>query len=422
MTLVLVTIFLVAVFLGMPLAFAFGIASLVAMLVFGPVTVASMAHGMFAGLSNFVLIAVPMFIFASAVMVSSGMALKIFELFGALLGRIRGGMAAAVVASCMFFAGVTGSTVADAAAVAMTTLPVARAIGYGRSFLAGLIAASGTFGILIPPSLTMIVYGAITGESVGKLFMAGLVPGLVIGGIMMLASAGVARRRGYGVVTAGPSHLPRLVWQSVPALIVPVIIIGGIYGGLFTATESAAVAGAYGLVVARASGLVGWRAIWEMFGEAAETSAQIMIIVAAALFVGTLMTYDRVPATLVAVLDSVHVTRWTFLVGVNVLYLLLGLILDGFSILMLTVPVLYPLLSPLGISPIHFAVIATVNIEIGTITPPMGVNLFALSSIARLPVGEVFRETLPFLAVLLGGLVLITFVPALSLWLPAMLR
>lgn len=366
------------------------------------------------------LVSVPFFVMAANFMLRGGISQALVDFSGAWLGRMHGGLGAVTVLSCTLFAAICGSSVATALAIGTIMIPAMVDKGYNRPFALGLIGASGTLGILIPPSLPMILYGIIAEESIPRLFLAGVLPGLFQALLFTAWVAWYARRHGY------PRQAPlsrreflKVNLAALPAMSVPVVIAVGIYGGIVTVTEAAALAALVALLVSLfVYRGFHWREAVEVIGDSVKSSAVVMLIVATALAFGHWVTESGMPNTLVTAITEMGLSSWQFLLIINLILLVLGMFLEVASIMLITLPIIVPLLKPLGIDPVHFAVVMTINMEIALITPPVGLNLYVIASVAKAPIGEAIRGITPFLIMLLGLLATITYVPEISLWLP----
>jgi C4-dicarboxylate transporter DctM subunit len=366
------------------------------------------------------LMSLPLFVMAAAFMRQGGVAKALVDVSAAWLGGIRGSLGLVTVVACTLFAAICGSSVATALAMGTILLPAMLEKGYPRSFALGVIGASGTIGIVIPPSLALILYGIVAEQSVPRLFLAGILPGLLQAAAFFAWVWYDARRRNFPLEPALPlADRLRVTIRAVPALLVPVVVLVGIYGGFVTVTEAAAIAAVVALLVS----LVFYRGFrftqtLSVIADALRSAGTIMLIVATALAFGHWMTESGAPAKLVSWVLANHLPTWAFLLSINVLLLVLGCFLEVVAALLLVVPILAPALAPLGVDPIHFSIIFTHNMEIALIHPPVGLNLYVLSTISDAPIGEVIRGILPFLVLLLVVLGIITYVPALTMWLP----
>ena len=406
---------------GMPVFLVLGVCSAVLYGVSGEPLV-GVAQVILDHLNSSALVSLPLFVMAAAFMRQGGVARALVDVAAAWLGGIRGSLGLVTVVACTLFAAICGSSVATALAMGTILLPAMIERGYPRSFALGVIGASGTIGIVVPPSLALILFGIVAEQSVPKLFLAGIIPGLLQAAVFFAWVWYDARRRNFPKEPAMPAAQRwRLTLHALPALSVPIVVVVGIYGGLVTVTEAAALSAVVALLVS----LLYYRGfpLRDTIGVIADglrSAGTIMLIVATALAFGHWMTASGIPAQLVRFTVENHFTTWQFLLAINVLLLVLGCFLEVISTLLVIIPILAPVLRPLGVDPVHFAIIFTHNMEIGLIHPPVGLNLFVLSTIAAAPVGEVIRGVLPFLLLLLAVLMIITYVPALTMWLPGL--
>jgi tripartite ATP-independent transporter DctM subunit len=371
-----------------------------------------------------VLLAIPLFILAAEFMNTGSITERLLRFCDALVGRFRGGLAHVNVVQSIIFAGMSGSALADAAASGKIMQQMMTQDGkYTASFAAAVTAASSVIGPIIPPSIPFVVYALISDTSVGYLFLGGVAPGLLVAGAQMALIAAVARRRSFPVEPPTPLRdLPGVTWRAFPALLMPVVLLGGIYSGVTTPTEAAAVAAAYALLVSAALyHSVSWRDLHSALRNSARTTASIGILIAAAIVFNYVVTVENIPRGLSRLLQGFDFSPLVFLLIVNLLLLVLGCFLEGTTILLIVVPVLLPTARALGIDPVHFGVVAVVNIMLGLITPPYGLLLFLMVKIAEVPLRDLVREVMPFLAVMVGALALITLVPGLVLYLPRLM-
>jgi C4-dicarboxylate transporter DctM subunit len=366
------------------------------------------------------LMALPLFVMAAAFMRFGGIANALVALASAWLGGLPGSLGLVTVVACTLFAAICGSSVATALAMGTILIPAMIERGYPLSFALGVVGASGTIGIVIPPSLPLILYGIVSEQSVPRLFLAGILPGLLQAAAFFLWVLFEARRRKFPVEPVLPfAQRMRVTVSALPALLVPLVVMVGIYGGFVTVTEAAALSAVVALGVA----LIFYRGFrWTQtltvvaFGV--RSAASIMLIIATALAVGHWVTESGLPAQLVAFLLGHQFATWQFLLAINGLLLVLGCFLEVTATLLLVLPILAPALRPMGVDPVHFSIIFTHNMEIGLVHPPVGLNLFVLSSVAVAPIGTVIRGILPFLVILLVVLGIITYLPSLTLCLP----
>ncbi|AZZ95003.1 TRAP transporter large permease subunit [Hahella sp. KA22] len=442
--------------MGMPIAVALGLSSIVTILFFAPDTsLASIALKMFeATSSHYTLLAIPFFILSSAFLSTGGVARRLIDFAVSSVGHIRGGLGMASVMACMLFAAVSGSSPATVAAIGSIVIAGMVRAGYPQSFGAGLIANAGTLGILIPPSIVMLVYAAATEVSAARMFMAGLIPGLMMGGILMIAIYIAARiKKLPSQPFPGVKTLVKTGVVAMGGLMLIVIVLGSIYGGVASPTEAAAVAAVYAYLIA----VIGYRDIgplknvaWRNQGEAipsavirntlqcalalpksvvnqevrhvvldaAKVSLMLLFIIANAMLFAHVLTSEGIPQAIAATIVEWGLPAWGFLIVVNILLLMAGNFMEPSAILLIMAPILFPIATQLGIDPIHLGIIMVVNMEIGMLTPPVGLNLFVTAGITNRSIGWVIRAALPWLGLLLGFLILITYVPQISLFLP----
>jgi C4-dicarboxylate transporter DctM subunit len=409
--------------IGMPIAISLGLSSVIAIIAVGRDSLGSVALKLFETSEQFTLLAIPFFILAGAFLTTGGVARRMIRFANACVGHLHGGLAIASVLACMLFAAVSGSSPATVAAVGSIVIGGMVRAGYSREMAAGVICNAGTLGILIPPSIVMVVYGAATETSVGRLFMAGVIPGIVLGCMLMVAI--YVRARMIDLPRQPRATLGELAIaarESIWGLFLIVIVLGGIYGGIFTPTEAAAVSAVYAFFVA----IVVYRdvplsKVPGVLVDAAKVTVMLMFIIANALLFAYVLTTERIPQDLAARIVGWGVEPWEFLIIVNVMLLIAGNFMEPTGIILILAPILFPIAMRLGIDPVHLGIIVTVNMEIGMVTPPVGLNLFVTSGITGMSVMEVVAAALPWLSVLLVFLVIVTYIPELSLWLPRML-
>ncbi len=432
--------------IGVPIAVSLGFSSIVFLLLFSDASLASIANSLFQAMAgHYTLLAIPFFILASTFMSTGGVAKRIIRFSIACVGHFPGGLAIAGVFACMLFAALSGSSPATVVAIGTIVIAGMRQVGYTKDFAAGVIANAGTLGILIPPSIVMVVYASAVDVSVGRMFLAGVVPGLLAGLMLMITIYVIAVRRA----------LPKgdwLGWEEIglsglfafPGLLLIGIILGGIYGGVFTPTEAAAVAAVYAFFVASfvyrdmgplhskgdgrnlsllekpwALVTVFWhRDTKNAFFEAGKLTVTLLFIIACALILKHVLTEEQVPQQIAAALLDAGLEWWSFLILVNVILLIGGQFMEPSGLLVIVAPLVFPIAIELGIDPIHLGIIMVVNMEIGMITPPVGLNLFVTSGVAGMPMMRVVKAALPFTGVLFIFLIMVTYIPAISIWLP----
>jgi len=409
--------------IGMPVAVALGLSSLLTILMFGRDSLASLSLKLFETSEQFTLLAIPFFILAGAFMTTGGVAKRMIRFAIACVGHLRGGLAISSVLACMLFAAVSGSSPATVVAVGTIVIAGMVRAGYPKPFAAGVVCNAGTLGILIPPSIVMVVYGATTETSVGKLFMAGVIPGILLG--LMLMVAIWVRARATNLPRQPRASLAEVLGSardSIWGLLLLVIILGGIYGGIFTPTEAAGVSAVYAFFVAVfVYRDIGMRKVPSVLVDAARVTVMLMFIIANALLFAHVLTTERIPQAIAEQIVAWGMPSWQFLMVVNVLLLIAGCFMEPTGIILILAPILFPIATRLGIDPVHLGIIMVVNLEIGMVTPPIGLNLFVTAGITKMSIGEVVRAALPWTAVLLAFLGIVTYVPQITLWLPNLL-
>jgi tripartite ATP-independent transporter DctM subunit len=402
----------VLMMLGMPIAFSLGTICFAFFWIDGG-AMTSMPQRMFAALDSFPLLAVPTFILAGEVMNSGGLTRRIVTFSRVLVGHIAGGLAHVTVLANVIVSGISGSALAEAAGVGSVMIDAMKKQGFPAAFAGALNAAASTIGPLIPPSIPLVIYAVMTSQSAGKLLLAGFAPGFLVAIALMIYAYFVSKKRGYPV--SERATLPQL-WQATRsaflALMTPVIIIWGIVGGVFTPTEAAAATVVYALFVSLfVYKDLRWLDLPGVFRKSAKTTAVVGFIIATANLVSYLLTRERVPQMLSEALLSVSDERWVILLLINILLLVLGCFLEGLAIMLLTVPVLLPLVMQLGVDPVHFGVIVVMNLMIGLITPPFGMALFVVAKVGGIPFHDLARTTWPFVIALIGVLLICTYWP-----------
>ena len=408
---------------GMPVAVALGLSSILTIMVFAQDSMASLSLKLFETSEHYTLLAIPFFILGGSFMTTGGVAKRMIRFANACIGHLRGGLAMASVLACMLFAAVSGSSPATVVAVGAIVIAGMVRAGYPQPFAAGVICNAGTLGILIPPSIVMVVYGAATETSVGKLFMAGVIPGITLGLMLMVAIYIRARMLD---LPRQPRASAREIFtagrDSMWGLLLIVIILGGIYGGIFTPTEAAAVAAVYAFFIAVfVYRDIGMRKVPKVMLEAGKVTVMLMFIVANALLFAHVLTTERIPQTIAEAIISWGMVDWQFLIVVNVLLLIAGMFMEPTGIILILAPILFPIATRLGIDPVHLGIIMVVNLEIGMVTPPIGLNLFVTAGITRMSIMQVAKAALPWTMVLLVFLIMVTYIPAISLFLPNLL-
>jgi tripartite ATP-independent transporter DctM subunit len=409
---------------GLPIGHAMIAGSILYLVVAGQdlsIAAEQLLNGMY---TNYIIIAVPLFILAAELMNIGSMTERLLKFCDALVGRFRGGLAQVNIVQSVIFAGMSGSAIADAAGTGRMMQAMMTKDGkYPPSFAAALTAVSSVIGPIIPPSIPMVLYALVSDASIGFLFLGGVIPGLMMAASQMGIVAATAKKRNFPVEPPVPlRELPLITFRALPVIMMPVVLLGGIYGGATTPTEAAAVAAAYALLISvLLYRSVSLGAFYTSLAYSARTTASIGMLIAGALVFNYVVTVENIPNALRVVLTSWELSPLTFLLLVNVLLLILGCLLEGTTILLIIVPVLIPTAKALGIDMVHFGVVVVFNIMLGLITPPYGLLLFIMKQITGVPLRDLVRECLPFLWAMIGALVLITIFPSLVLWLPRLL-
>jgi len=408
---------------GMPISISLGLTVLTFLFTMTNVPLESVALKLFTGIEKFEIMAIPFFILAGNFLTHGGVAKRMIRFATALVGHWHGGLALGGVMACALFAAVSGSSPATVVAIGSILLPAMVKQGYPQKFGVGVIGTAGALGILIPPSIVMVIYAVSTNASIGRLFIAGIIPGIMLAALLMFVTWVVAKRRNYPRM---PKASLKEVWasfrDSVWGLFLIVVVIGGIYAGIFTPTEAAAMSAAYAFFVSvfvyRDLTL---KQVPKVLLDSANLSAMILYIITNAVLFSFLLTSEQIPQDLSAWINRMGLSPWMFLVVVNILLLIAGNFMEPSSILLITAPILFPVAMKLGIDPIHLGIVMTVNMEIGMITPPVGLNLYVASGISGLGLTETTKACAPWILVMLAFLILITYVPIISTWLPNLL-
>jgi tripartite ATP-independent transporter DctM subunit len=405
--------------LNVPVAFAMLTTSILYLVFLQEVPLIVVAQQVGAGTDKFLLLAIPFFFLAAEFMNTGGIMHRLVDFASAMVGHIRGGLGHVNVVASMLFAGMSGSAVADAAGMGRIEIEMMRKSGYDHGFSGAITAASATIGPVIPPSIPFVVYGSLANVSVGKLFLAGVLPGLAMGLFLMGSVWVLAGRRRFPTSPwAGFAHLTRQLLRSLPVLVLPVIILGGIFSGVFTATESAIVAAAYALIIGLFMRELRPADVVPVLIRVGTDSARIMLIVVAATLYSWILAREGAPQALAGSFLSVTDNPWLLLLLINLLLLLLGCFMEPLPIMVIVVPTMLPLVQALGIDLVHFGVVVTLNLMIGLITPPIGLVMFTVMEITKVPLERFAREIWPFFVALVLVLALVTYAPGLVLFLP----
>ena len=408
---------------GMPISIALGLTVLSFLFFFTEIPTEAVAMKLFTGIEKFEIMAIPFFILAGNFLTHGGVAKRMINFATSMVGHLYGGLALSGVIACALFAAVSGSSPATVVAIGSILLPAMVKAGFPKRFGAGVITTSGSLGILIPPSIPMVIYCVATNSSVGGLFMGGVVPGLMLATLLGLVSWWIARKNNYPrMAKATWTERLKAFRESVWGLLLIVIVLGGIYSGIFTPTEAAAMSAVYAFVIAVfVYKDITFKKIPKVLLDSASMSAMLLYIITNAVLFSFLMTHEQIPQLMADWILGHNLGVVAFLLVTNVLLLLAGNVMEPSSIILILAPILFPVAMKLGIDPIHFGVLITVNMEVGMCHPPVGLNLYVASGITKMGISELSVAVLPWLVAMLGFLALVTYVPAISLWLPRLL-
>ncbi|MBR8464186.1 TRAP transporter large permease subunit [Campylobacter sp. faydin G-24] len=408
------------ILVGVPVAISLGASTVLTMLLFTDLDVATIPQLIFDGINKFSLMAIPMFVLAGNLLSKGGSARRIIDFAKSIVGHLPGGLPMSAIFACVIFAAVSGSSPATVVAIGSIMFVAIKEAGYPATYAVGGITTAGSLGILIPPSVVLIVYGVTAEVSIGKLFMAGVVPGLMLGAMLLLQTYLGAKRIGF---KAGkPESFKERVkkfGKAFWALLIIVVVVGGIYGGIFTPTEAAGASAIYALVIS----LLVYRDIkvkdlWNICLDSALTTAMIFFIITNAVVFAYLLTSEQIPQIISEAMLNANIGKIGFLIIVNIMLFIMGQFMEPSSVVMIMTPLLLPIAITLGVDPIHFGILMIVNMEIGMITPPVGLNLFVASGLTGMNLKDVIVACLPWTLTLFIGLILITYIPQISLWLP----
>lgn len=410
--------FVLFLFLSVPVGIALGISTLVTIVYSGSVPIEFLVQGLVTSVNNFPIMAVPFFILAGEIMGKGGISERLFKVANSMVGSITGGFAIATIVTCMFFAAISGSAPATVAAVGGIMIPAMVKQGYDRTFSAAVVAAAGSLGVIIPPSIPMVIYGTSSATSIGDLFIAGIIPGVLIGAALSFYAYYYAKKNGYKGSGEKFSfkNILKSIWEAKWALFIPVIILGGIYGGFFTPTEAAAIAVFVGLI----AGVfiyreLKWKNLPQIFVDSALTTATVLVIVGTATAFGRLLTVEQIPNQIAEWILSISESPIIVMFLIVILLLIVGCFMDTLAAIIILTPILLPIVTNLGYDPVHFGIIMVVGLAVGFITPPVGVNLFVAQGISGVSFESLVKKIIPFIFVMTIALLIITYIPQLSL-------
>jgi len=411
------------ILLTVPIGIALGAASLMTLLFASKVPVMMLSQNAFAALDSFPLMAIPFFILAGALMSYGGVSRRLLNLANTMVGFLTGGLAMVTTLACMFFAAISGSGPATVSAIGSFMIPAMKEKNYDPGFAAAISAAAGSIGVIIPPSIPFVIYGVVTGVSIGTMFIAGFIPGIIIGVGLMVASYIVAKREGYKGMErrATFGEFWKALREAGWSLLAPGIILGGIYGGVFTPTEAAVVAVVYALIV----GVfihreIGLKEIYQALKETVLINGATTFMIGLSMSFANLLTMEQVPAAIGNALLGISSNKFVILIIINLLLLFVGCFIDNISSCIILAPILLPIVTRLGVDPVHFGIFMTVNLAIGFVTPPYGANLFVATAVANVSMERIVRYIWPFIISMIVSLLIITYVPAVSLFLPGL--
>lgn len=419
---ILIIFALVLLFIGAPIFVAIAGSTAVAVGTSGIFGLEVVPQQMFNALNSFPLMAIPFFILAGHLMQVGGISDRLIRFGSAIIGHVTGGLAMAAVLTSMFFAAISGSGAATVAAIGSILIPAMLAHGYNSEFTGANQAVSGALGVIIPPSIPLILYAVAANESAGDMFIAGLLPGILITISLLILAYLVAKKRGYaGIEQASTKELFVAFRKAILALLMPVVVLGGIYGGIFTPTEAAVVAVLYALIVGFIYRRFTFKSLVDAFSSSAVTSAIVMVVIAAAGLFAFFINVLGFPDQVVQVMTQANLGIVGFLIMVNVILIIAGMFIEAAAAILIFVPIFLPLAEAVGVDPVHLGMIMVVNLAVGLVTPPVGLNLFVAADLSNLSLVKISKAVLPFIGVLILDIVLVSAIPQLSLWLPSLL-
>lgn len=424
MTVAIFVVLLGLMMIGVPIAVSMGLTAVIFFILLGEIDALSMIPArMYSSTTGFPLLAIPFFILTGQLMNTGGITYRLFRFAQCLVGHIKGGLGHVNVVNSMIFAGMSGAAVADAAGIGMVEMEAMTKAGFDRRFSAAVTSASSTIGPIVPPSIPFVIFGSLTGTSVGRLFLGGFIPGFIMGLAMMVTVYIISHRRGYPRERRATfRELIASTLNSLSAMFTPIIIIGGILMGIFTPTEASVAAAIYALFLTTfVYKEIRIKDLPRIFWETLEHTIRVMFIISAAGIFGWLLIHQRVPEAVINSLMALSQNPWVILLIINIILIVLGCFMEGISVMLLTIPVFMPLITKIGIDPVHFGVLMTLNLMVGLLTPPVGMVLYAVSSVGRVPLWELASELKWYIVALMVCLGLITYIPGLVTWLPNLL-
>lgn len=410
----------VLIILGVPIGMCIGASCLITLYFFSDVPLMMITQNCYTGVDSFPLMAIPFFILAGTFMSSGGIAKRLIDMISAIVGFFTGGLAIVSTATCMFFGAISGSSMACVSAIGTFMIPEMERKKYDKGFSTALVACAGTIGVIIPPSIPLVIYGVATNTSIGDLFIAGIIPGILLGFLLMLVAYIICKKRGYegSGKFIGIKESVKITWDAKWALFMPILILGGIYGGIFTPTEAAAVAVIYSVVVGKfVYKELTLKSIYASIYKAAVVNAVTMFLIGFATTFATFLSLEQIPGTIAQWFIGVTDNKYILLLLINILLLIIGALIDNIPAVLILAPILLPVVQQYGVDPIHFGVIMSLNLAIGFVTPPYGVNLFVATAVSGVPISTISRNSIPFVGALLATLGIVTYIPAISMFL-----
>jgi C4-dicarboxylate transporter DctM subunit len=415
---------LLCIIIGVPIAISLGVSALVAIYFGTDLPLDLVAQKAFTSLDSFPLLAIPFFMLAGVLMGKGGISRRLLDLASAMVGWITGGLSLVTVVACMFFAAISGSGPATVAAIGGFMIPAMIAKKYDKGFSAAVPAAAGSIGVILPPSIPFVLFGAIGSVSVGAMFMAGIIPGILIGLIILLTAFIISKKRGYVAEESAEFKLKdvlKATWEAKWALFIPVLVLGGIYGGIFSPTEAAVAAVVYALIIGMfVYKELDLKAVYQCFLDTVVINATTMIIISFSVSFAFFMTMEQIPGNIANALTTLTDNPIFIIMIIIVFLLIVGMFIDTISAIVVLTPILLPVITSVGIDPVHFGVIMVSTLAVGFVTPPLGVNLFVASSVGKVQFEKIVTAVVPFIVVMIIAILLIAFIPQLSLWLPGL--